>query len=65
MQSEAALIDFDTLFGESIIGDHRIFDFGNLLSQARDAANTGFSYNLIWDIWKLAKLEAVLRRYVR
>jgi len=64
MQREAALIDFDALLADSIVADHRAYDFSGLLDQARKASNGGFSYELVMALFWLMKLEKVLRCYI-
>ncbi|MBT2244174.1 hypothetical protein JQK15_11570 [Sphingobium sp. BHU LFT2] len=65
MQREAALIDFDELFSVSIIADYRVYNFSHLLKAAREASNGGLSYELILRLFWLAKLECILKKYVR
>lgn len=65
MQREAALFDFDAALDGSVVAEHRVLDYSDLLERARRASNGGLSYELIGSLFWLLKLEAVLRQYVR
>lgn len=62
---EASLLDFDQAMTQSIVADFNIMDIGPLLKRARDATITGFSAELISELYLLLKLEVLLGRYVK
>lgn len=61
---EASLLDFDEELKESILGDYGVADVYLLLAQAREAMRSNFSSEQAFRLWRLIKLERILKRYV-
>jgi hypothetical protein len=61
---EASLIDFDQMFGESLLEDWKISDVSALLWRAREGTKDGLELSLVVELWLAAKLDVVLRRYL-
>lgn len=60
---EASLLDFDALIGDSILASFGVAEVHALLAEAREALTWGFSSELANRLWRLIKVERLLKRY--